>query len=87
MTMSGDNTGRKQKTALVIVNNEIVSDAIEGVLEEKGYAVSRDVESSARADVGFVGGYFLLLGILLYLRSLNPSLPLVLIVEADYHLN
>jgi hypothetical protein len=77
----------KQKTALILVNNEIILNAVKGVLEGMGYTVCRDVESSAQADFGFVAGFFLHLGILHQLHGVNPSLPLVLIVDAEYRLN
>ena len=80
-------TDRKEKKALVLVNNEIILNAVKKVLEGMGYTVCRDIESSVQADVGFVGGYFLLLGILHQLHGISPSLPLVLIVDADNRLD
>mgnify|MGYP001569740475 CR=1 FL=1 len=73
-------------TAVVLVNNEIVLNPVRRVLERRGFEVRRDIESCGMADVGFVGSYFALLGILNHIRMLNASLPLVLIISREHEL-
>ena len=76
-----------KKTAVVLVNNEIVWNAVKKVLEVVGFETRQDVESCEGADVGFIGSYFMLLGILRRLRSINSSLPLVLIENSENKLS
>ncbi|GEM_PF-2204593 len=72
-----------KKTAVLLINNEIVSNALKSVLSGLGYEVSHDTRSCAGADIGFVGSYFAILGILKQIKTINPLLPLVLIVDSD----
>ena len=76
----------RKKLAVVFENNEIVLNAVRKVLEGLGYEVRRDVESARHADIGFVGAYFALLGVVHQLRQMNALLPLVLIVNSDQKL-
>ncbi len=69
----------REKTATLLIGNEILLCAARKVLQGMGYKVQTDIESCAYADFAVIGSYFLLLGVVNQVRSINPSLPLVLI--------
>ena len=84
--MSTTSTDRK-RTAALIVNNEIIQNAMKEILEEEGFGICQSIESCADTSVGFIGSYFALLGILRHVRSVNPALPLVLIQNDNFLLD
>ena len=77
--MGIEDTDKKKKKAMVLVNNEIVINAVKEVLDAEGFETRQGIESCEEADIGFIGSYFMIPGILRHLRSVNCSLPLVLI--------
>lgn len=85
--MPMENTDGERRAALLLVNNQVVRSATKKVLESVGFETCQDVDSCDRANVGFVGSYFILFGILKHVRAVNPYLPLVLIVNPEYPLS
>ena len=81
--MQTKNTEKNKKTAVVLVHNEIVVNAVKKVLETVGFEARQDVESCQRARMGFIGAYFVFLGLIRRLRAVNSSLPLVLIESGE----
>ena len=76
--------GQTQKTAVMLVNNEIISNAVKKILLSLGYKVSHDISLCVDANVAFIDSYFSVLGILKEVRVINPSLTQVLIVSGGH---
>jgi hypothetical protein len=77
----------REKTVTALIGNEILFRAVKTALENLGYKVRANIESCAASEFAVIGSYFLWLGVVNQVHSVNPSLPLVLVKTPSYDLN
>ena len=83
----GAKQGQNEKVVTVLVGNEVLFGAAKKALEGMGCAIRTDVQSSAISGFAIIGSYFLWLGVVKQLQSLNSSLPIILLATPPYELN
>ncbi len=76
----------RKKVAVLLVNNETARNAMRDVLGGAGFEVRQDVGACQIAEVGFIGAYFALLGVVRQVRAIDPLLPLVIVRNGDHEL-